>query len=88
MQPGTHRKTKIVATLGPATESADMIARLMGASNILEVDLQDAIEETYGGGCSKCHKPLICRCGAFNVSLRKTYEALAHSTVTAHTTTA
>jgi pyruvate kinase len=31
MQPGTVRKIKIIATLGPATNSAEMIARLMDA---------------------------------------------------------
>jgi len=31
VEPGALRKTKIVATLGPATDSADMIARLIEA---------------------------------------------------------
>jgi len=35
VEPGALRKTKIVATLGPATDSADMIARLIEAGEPL-----------------------------------------------------
>jgi len=43
MQTVVHRKTKIIATLGPATESADMIAKLMDAGvNIFRLNMSHA----------------------------------------------
>ncbi len=43
MQRGSLRRTKIVATLGPATDSADMIGRLMDAGvNIFRLNMSHA----------------------------------------------
>ena len=43
MQQGTVRKTKIIATLGPATDSAEMIARLMDAGvNLFRLNMSHA----------------------------------------------
>ncbi len=43
MQRGTVRRTKIVATLGPATDSAEMIGRLMDAGvNIFRLNMSHA----------------------------------------------
>ena len=46
MQTGTVRKTKIIATLGPATDSAEMIARLMEAGvNLFRLNMSHAPRE-------------------------------------------
>src|SRR5262245_33020596 len=46
MQPGALRKTKIIATLGPATESAEMIARLIDAGvNIFRLNMSHAVHD-------------------------------------------
>jgi len=43
MQRGNLRRTKIIATLGPATDSADMIGRLMDAGvNIFRLNMSHA----------------------------------------------
>ena len=43
MQPGSIRRTKIIATLGPATDSAEMIARLMDAGvNLFRLNMSHA----------------------------------------------
>jgi pyruvate kinase len=43
MRPGTVRRTKIIATLGPATDSAEMIGRLMDAGvNIFRLNMSHA----------------------------------------------
>ena len=43
MQRGNLRKTKIIATLGPATDSADMIGKLMDAGvNIFRLNMSHA----------------------------------------------
>jgi len=43
MESNTPRKTKIIATLGPATESAEMVARLMDASvNVFRLNMSHA----------------------------------------------
>src|SRR5476649_711061 len=43
MQRGTVRRTKIVSTLGPATDSADMIGKLMEAGvNIFRLNMSHA----------------------------------------------
>ncbi len=43
MQPGSIRRTKIIATLGPATDSAEMIARLMEAGvNLFRLNMSHA----------------------------------------------
>ena len=43
MQSGTTRRTKIVATIGPATESPEMIARLMDAGvNVFRLNMSHA----------------------------------------------
>ncbi len=43
MQSSTRRKTKIIATLGPATDSAEMIARLMDAGvNVFRLNMSHA----------------------------------------------
>jgi pyruvate kinase len=43
MQRGNLRKTKIVATLGPATDSAEMIGKLMDAGvNIFRLNMSHA----------------------------------------------
>jgi pyruvate kinase len=43
MLPGALRKTKIIATLGPATETADIIARLISAGvNIFRLNMSHA----------------------------------------------
>jgi len=43
MQSSAHRKTKIIATLGPATDSAGMIARLMDAGvNVFRLNMSHA----------------------------------------------
>jgi pyruvate kinase len=46
MQSGTLRKTKIIATLGPATESAEMMARLMDAGvNVFRLNMSHATHD-------------------------------------------
>ena len=43
MQRGNLRKTKIIATLGPATDSAEMIGKLMDAGvNIFRLNMSHA----------------------------------------------
>ena len=43
MQPGNLRRTKIIATLGPATDSAEMIGKLMDAGvNIFRLNMSHA----------------------------------------------
>src|SRR5476649_2910722 len=43
MRPGTVRRTKIIATLVPATDSAEMIGRLMDAGvNIFRLNMSHA----------------------------------------------
>ena len=43
MQQGTVRRTKIVSTLGPATDSAEMIGKLMDAGvNIFRLNMSHA----------------------------------------------
>ena len=43
MEPNTLRKTKIIATLGPATESAEMIGKLMDAGvNVFRLNMSHA----------------------------------------------
>ena len=43
MQRGTVRRTKIVSTLGPATDSAEMIGKLMDAGvNIFRLNMSHA----------------------------------------------
>jgi pyruvate kinase len=43
MQSGTQRKTKIIATLGPATDSAEMIGRLIDAGvNVFRLNMSHA----------------------------------------------
>jgi len=43
MQPGSIRRTKIIATLGPATDSAEMLGRLMDAGvNIFRLNMSHA----------------------------------------------
>src|SRR5690349_9466769 len=43
MQSSTQRKTKIIATLGPATDSAEMIGRLMDAGvNVFRLNMSHA----------------------------------------------
>jgi pyruvate kinase len=43
MQPNGQRKTKIIATLGPATDSAEMIARLIDAGvNVFRLNMSHA----------------------------------------------
>src|SRR5258708_2298326 len=46
MQPSAQRKTKIIATLGPATDSAEMIARLLHAGvNVFRLNMSHAPHE-------------------------------------------
>ena len=43
MQRGTLRRTKIVSTLGPATDSAEMIAKLVDAGvNVFRLNMSHA----------------------------------------------
>ena len=43
MQRGTVRRTKIISTLGPATDSAEMIGKLMDAGvNIFRLNMSHA----------------------------------------------
>ena len=43
MQPGSIRRTKIIATLGPATDSAEMLVRLMDAGvNLFRLNMSHA----------------------------------------------
>ena len=43
MQRGTFRRTKIVSTLGPATDSAEMIGKLMDAGvNVFRLNMSHA----------------------------------------------
>jgi pyruvate kinase len=43
MQPSTQRRTKIIATLGPATDSAEMIAKLLKAGvNVFRLNMSHA----------------------------------------------
>ena len=43
MQKGTLRRTKIVSTLGPATDSAEMIGRLVDAGvNVFRINMSHA----------------------------------------------
>jgi pyruvate kinase len=46
MSPSPQRKTKIIATLGPATESAEMIARLIDAGvNVFRLNMSHALHD-------------------------------------------
>jgi pyruvate kinase len=46
MQSGAPRKTKIIATLGPATESAEMIGRLIDAGvNVFRLNMSHALHD-------------------------------------------
>ena len=46
MPPSVNRKTKIIATLGPATESAEMIARLIDAGvNVFRLNMSHATHD-------------------------------------------
>jgi len=46
MEPNTLRKTKIIATLGPATESAEMIGKLMDAGvNVFRLNMSHATHD-------------------------------------------
>lgn len=48
MNPKVHRRTKIVATVGPASESADMIARLIGAGvNVFRLNFSHGTAEQH-----------------------------------------
>ena len=47
--------------LAYALEITDIIAWTMAIANLLKIDLEDAIMETYGAGCPTC-KQLACRC--------------------------
>ena len=42
-------------------ELADVMAWLLSFCNVVDIDIQEALEEVYGGGCPKCSsKPCIC----------------------------
>ena len=44
-----------------ALEFADVLAWLATLANIAGVDLEDAMNRKYGGGCPKCHaSPCVC----------------------------
>ncbi|MCB1707255.1 MAG: pyruvate kinase, partial [Halioglobus sp.] len=46
--PTVNRRTKIVATIGPASESADMIARLIGAGvNVFRLNFSHGSAEQH-----------------------------------------
>jgi len=46
--PKANRRTKIVATIGPASESADMIARLIGAGvNVFRLNFSHGTAEQH-----------------------------------------
>ena len=48
MNPKVQRRTKIVATIGPASESADMIARLIGAGvNVFRLNFSHGTAEQH-----------------------------------------
>src|SRR5450759_2020404 len=64
MQRGTLRRTKIVSTLGPATDSAEMIGKLMDAGvNIFRLNMSHAphdwVRRVFDSMLSLIH---ICRC--------------------------
>lgn len=44
-----------------AEEFADVIAWLSTIANIVDIDLNAAMLEKYGGGCPGCHR-LVCEC--------------------------
>ncbi len=44
-------------------EFADVLAWFATLANIANVDLEDAMNRKYGGGCPKCHA-IPCICGS------------------------
>ncbi|MBS7611151.1 nucleotide pyrophosphohydrolase [Candidatus Bathyarchaeota archaeon] len=44
-----------------AEEAADVIAWLLSLCNLVNIDLEGAVYEKYGGGCPRCYT-MPCRC--------------------------
>jgi NTP pyrophosphatase (non-canonical NTP hydrolase) len=57
----THYERRLNKFRGDlALELCDVLAWILAAANILSVDLEKAVMETYGHGCNRCEQP---RCG-------------------------
>ena len=57
MNPKVQRRTKIVATIGPASESADMIARLIGAGvNVFRLNFSHGTAEQHARVAQRIRK--------------------------------
>ena len=53
-----------------ATELADVTAWIIGVANILDVSLEQAVAERYGGQCRKCGE-YPCQCGPPHMGARR-----------------
>ncbi len=57
MTPKVNRRTKIVATIGPASESADMIARLISAGvNVFRLNFSHGTAEQHAAVAARIRK--------------------------------
>lgn len=45
-----------------AAEFADVLAWLATIANVAGIDLEEAVQKKYGGGCPGCGE-MVCRCG-------------------------
>ena len=53
--------TSILNNEDPAEEIADVIAWTTSIANILNIDVDKALQEKYPGVCPKCHQnPCVC----------------------------
>ena len=60
--PKVHRRTKIVATIGPASESEDMIARLIAAGvNVFRLNFSHGTAEQHARVARRIRKQAAIR---------------------------
>lgn len=64
----TGRLSQAEMYLQYGLELADALARLIAVANLLNIDLEAAVLETYEKPCSTCHG-VVCTCGAFKLTL-------------------